>query len=196
MSQRAVVPRAPCRILVVDDDAAVREAVQKVLREAGYKSWTAADGAQGLEQLQVLKIDLLLLDLGLPVHHGWALFRRIKREHPALPVIVMTGQANQQNAGFEAGALLLIEKPLDAQRLLAAIREFSAALSEAGLRHQCVACESLGVDRSQPNASPETPPIEAWRTKHRRPSPRNQASSELVAGSATDPMDQRERTQT
>lgn len=196
MSQRAVLPQAPCRILVVDDDAAVREAVQKVLREAGYESWTAAHGAQGLEQLQVLKIDLLLLDLGLPVNDGWALFGRIKREHPALPVIVMTGQTNQRYAAFEAGALLLMEKPLDAQRLLAAIREFSAALSEAGARCPCVACESIGVDRSQPNALPETPAGAAWHTQHRRPSPRTQTSSELVAGPATDPMDQRERTQT
>lgn len=196
MSQRAVVPRAPCRILVLDDDAAVREAVQKVLREAGYESWTAAGGAQGLEQLQVLEIDLLLLDLGLPVNDGWALFGRIKRGYPALPVIVMTGQTNQRYAAFQAGALLLMEKPLDAQRLLAAIREFSAALSEAGARRQCVACESFEVDRSQPNAFPETPPGAAWRTKHQRPSPRNQTSSELVADPATDPMDRRERTQT
>ncbi len=124
MSARAVLPQAPCKILMVDDDAGVRESVQKVLREAGYESLTAADGTQALEQLELRKIDLLLLDLGLPVKNGWALFGRVKYEHPTLPVIVITGQPNQQFAASQAGARLLMEKPLDAQRLLTAIQEF------------------------------------------------------------------------
>ncbi|MCW5553637.1 MAG: response regulator [Verrucomicrobiae bacterium] len=130
MTDGTAVPQAPCRILVVDDDAGVRESVQKVLREAGYESLAAADGAEALERLKLRKVDLLLLDLGLPAKNGWVLLGQVQHAYPRLPVIVITGQTNQQSAAYESGARLLMEKPLDAQRLLDTIQKVLAEPAE------------------------------------------------------------------
>ncbi len=110
-------------ILLVDDDASVRESVEKVLRGAGYEVALAAGGLEGIVRAQVQPIDLVLLDIGLPNKNGWEACQHLKREHPTVPIIVITGQAGQFVSAVSSGAVALMEKPLDAQRLLHVIQE-------------------------------------------------------------------------
>jgi CheY-like chemotaxis protein len=110
-------------ILVVDDDASVRESVEKVLRGAGYEVALAAGGLEGIVRVQAQPIDLVLLDIGLPNKNGWEACQHLKREHPTVPIIVITGQAGQFKSAVASGAVALMEKPLDAQRLLHVIAE-------------------------------------------------------------------------
>jgi len=117
--------RAP-KVLVVDDDEAVRESIGMVLRAAGYAVQTATDGEQALEQFQEGRIDLLLLDLGLPVKTGWEVFERISTDFPTIPIIIMTGLSDQQFTALSAGASVLMEKPLDVVSLLRCIKELLA----------------------------------------------------------------------
>jgi len=119
-------PELAPRILVVDDDEAVRESIGMVLRAAGYGVLTAVDGQQALERVTENRIELLLLDLGLPVKSGWEVFERIATEQSTIPIIIMTGQPNQQFAALAAGASVLMEKPLDVVSLLRCIRELLA----------------------------------------------------------------------
>ncbi len=110
-------------ILVVDDDASVRASVNKVLRAAGYEVVQAAGGMEALVRLKAHAFDLVLLDIGLPNHDGWEICKHIVRHHPSLPIIVITGQEGQLYFALAAGATALMEKPLDAQRLLHLLEE-------------------------------------------------------------------------
>ena len=65
------------RILVVDDDPQIRASLRKVLRAEGYEVVLAADGQQGVEKFNAERIDLLLLDLNMPVKSGWDTFERL-----------------------------------------------------------------------------------------------------------------------
>ena len=107
------------KILIVDDDAAIREAMSKVLRAENYEVVLAAAG----EQFEAGEIDLLLLDLGLRTQNGWDVFEHLTSEHPLVPIIVLTGQASQYPLPVAAGVGAVMEKPLEVSRLLQTMQE-------------------------------------------------------------------------
>jgi two-component system, OmpR family, response regulator len=110
-------------ILVVEDDVSVRESVRKVLNDAGYEVALAAGGLEALARFASQPIDLVLLDIGLPNRNGWETCRHVAREYSKVPIIVITGQAGQFKSALAFGASALMEKPLDAQRLLGMLQE-------------------------------------------------------------------------
>jgi CheY-like chemotaxis protein len=110
-------------ILVVDDDASVRESVKKVLAGAGYEVVLAAGGLEAVAHFQSHPANLLLLDLGLPNQNGWETCRHFSEEHPRIPIILMTGQSGQFKSALSAGAAALMEKPLTADQLLHLIHQ-------------------------------------------------------------------------
>ena len=114
------------RVLVVDDDPSVRESLGKVLSGEGYEVALAADGQAALERFEQGAVDLLLLDLGLPIRNGWDTFERMTTRNPLMPVIIVTAQTDHYNVPVPAGVGALMEKPLDAPRLLQTIRELLA----------------------------------------------------------------------
>ncbi len=122
------------KVLVVDDDAPVRESVCKVLQQEGYETVRASDGPTALKQFATQPIDLLVLDLGLPVKSGWEVFEEITRKHPTLPIILITGQANKYRSAVAAGAGALLEKPLDVAALLEVMQELLAEPKERRLQ--------------------------------------------------------------
>lgn len=109
-------------ILVVDDDASVRESVNKVLGDAGYETVLAAGGLDAIVRVDSGSIDLVLLDIGLPTQSGWEICKHLSREHSNVPIIIMTGQTRQFKLAIDAGAAALMEKPLDAYELLHTIQ--------------------------------------------------------------------------
>jgi CheY-like chemotaxis protein len=125
------------KVLVVDDDASVRESMRKVLEDAGYKVALAADGQEAVEQFEGGHVDLLLLDIGLPVKNGWDAFERITNEAPVLPIIIITGQASQHDMAVAAGIGALMEKPLDVTDLLNTMQKLLAEPIEIRLRRLC-----------------------------------------------------------
>jgi two-component system response regulator VicR len=98
------------RVLVVDDDRPVREALSKVLRQEGYDVVLAADGQEALEEFKSGKVDLLLLDLGLPIRSDWDAFERITTENPLMPIIIISGQTSQYDIAAAAAQLLKRQK--------------------------------------------------------------------------------------
>jgi DNA-binding response OmpR family regulator len=111
------------KILVVDDESSIREALSKVLRAEDYDVISTDNGQEATEKLGSEQIDLLLLDIGMPVKNGWDTLKWLAEVNPLLPVIIITGRHAQRELAEKMGADALMEKPLDVPRLLQTIRE-------------------------------------------------------------------------
>jgi len=123
-------------ILVVDDDQAIRRTLELHLGEEGFAVETAADGHEGVHKALRPDVDLVLLDLRLPRIEGFEVLKRLKRERPALPVIVVTAYDDMQTAieAIRHGAVDHLGKPLDLEELDGVIRRSLeiADLAESG----------------------------------------------------------------
>jgi len=122
------------KILVVDDECSIRDALSKVLRAEGYEIVLAENGQDAIKKLVQEPIDLLLLDLGLPVKDGWGTLRWLAQVNPLLPVIIITGRWKQSERAAAARADVLMEKPLDVPVLLQIIHELLQEPAEARVR--------------------------------------------------------------
>jgi len=112
------------RILIVDDEAGIRDSLETLLGLEGFRVDLAADGREGLDQLARHSYDLMLLDLALPGESGIDLLPRIKSLVPDLPVILITAYGTVGNVvdAMRAGASNFVQKPWDNEKLLADIR--------------------------------------------------------------------------
>jgi CheY-like chemotaxis protein len=119
---------AAARILVVDDDVDIRDATRLVLEHNGYLVVAASNGEEALRLLQDGPVDLILLDMMMPVMDGWG-FRRSQPDGPAfvkIPVIVLTGDGRASSKAAAIGAAGYLRKPLDLDDLLATIARHCA----------------------------------------------------------------------
>jgi DNA-binding NtrC family response regulator len=112
------------RILIIDDEAAIRESLDTLLSLEGFTVSAAGDGRSGMDLLAGNEYDLLLLDLALPGESGIDLLPRIKEMQPQLPVIMITAFGTVGNVvdAIRAGAENFVQKPWDNEKLLADIR--------------------------------------------------------------------------
>ncbi|MCO5168428.1 MAG: response regulator [Planctomycetes bacterium] len=112
-------------LLLVEDDADIREVLAELLVDEGYEVETAPDGRAALEALRRRAgWGLVLLDLMMPVMDGWA-FRRAQLDDPALaaiPVVVLSGAADLPRTASALGLAEAVQKPFELEALLAAIR--------------------------------------------------------------------------
>jgi CheY-like chemotaxis protein len=103
------------RILIAEDEEPVRILVARALAEDGHETATAADGAEALDRLQSddTPFDLLLTDIRMPVMDGLALALAVARDFPTLPIMLMTGYADQRERASSLEALIrdVIAKP-------------------------------------------------------------------------------------
>jgi DNA-binding NtrC family response regulator len=114
-------------ILVIDDDAAVRGSVRRLLERAGHTVFEAADGAAGIRLLSAESVALVLTDIYMPGQDGFATLRRLRREWPKVKVITMSGGTRAGPADLNAdaaamGAARTLSKPFDPEDLIDAVR--------------------------------------------------------------------------
>ena len=114
-------PGEKATILLADDDPAIRQILYRLLVDEGYHVITAANGEEAIELVVMAEIDLLLLDLNMPVKDGWTAFEQISTNYPSLPVILITARPNQLFPAIASGAGALLEKPLDFTQLFLTI---------------------------------------------------------------------------
>ena len=121
------------RILLVDDDPTVRDSLNDVLVAEGYFVIPVENGQQALDLANPLPVDLVLLDLNMPVKNGWDTFERFTADHPLIPIIIITARPNQLFTAVSAGAGALLEKPMDIPTLLRTMEMLLAETAEQRL---------------------------------------------------------------
>src|SRR5215218_3904921 len=114
-------PESRRRILIVDDDARLREFVRVNLEMEGYQVREASSADEGLEALDEEPPDLILLDVMMPHVDGWEMLRRVQERHGVgtIPVIMFSGKVDEETLKHAAarGAQGFIGKPFDPQQL-------------------------------------------------------------------------------
>ncbi len=121
------------KILLVDDDAAIRRILMRLLTEEDYLVLTAANGVEALVLAESAKFDLVLLDLNMPVKDGWETFEQLTSRHPLMPIILITARPNQFFPALASGVGAFLEKPLDFTRLFETIHELLEESEETRL---------------------------------------------------------------
>jgi CheY-like chemotaxis protein len=118
-------------ILVIDDDPAVLLLFKQFLENAGYSVELAADGKNGMETMGRRKPDLIITDIMMPEMDGLELLMEIKRHHPEIPVIAISGGMKILPVSFlhhaeKFGARRVFQKPVELSTLLRAVQELLA----------------------------------------------------------------------
>jgi DNA-binding NtrC family response regulator len=108
------------RILIADDELNIRKVLSALLRREGYEVLTAKDGQEAMELLQAGKVQVVITDLKMPIMDGLEVLRFVQRNHPQIPVIIITAHGSIDNAvaALKNGALDYITKPFDKTNLL------------------------------------------------------------------------------
>jgi DNA-binding NtrC family response regulator len=133
MSEAAVIVRqnsgersvpAAGSVLIIDDEAAIRESLETLLELEGYGVESASTGEEGLARIGERSFDLVLLDLALPDRNGLDLLAEIHLQDPGLSIIMVTAYGTVENAvkAMQAGAANFVQKPWDNEKLLADVR--------------------------------------------------------------------------
>ena len=101
------------KILITEDESALRVFVARALRLDGHETHEAGDGAEGLEKLSTTQFDLLLSDIRMPVMDGIELAHQAAERHPSLKILLMTGYAEQRERADDLASKIIdvVQKP-------------------------------------------------------------------------------------
>ena len=149
------------KILIIDDEASLRQTFTRILRQAGHQVTTAADGEEAFKRLVGDAYDLAFLDIRLPGMDGMAVLKQIHQHYPNLPVILFTGHASLQSAveAIRLGATDYLTKPIAPEALLA--RTQKALAQQATYRRRREIQEQIAALQEELKAldeSPDNPP--------------------------------------
>ena len=135
------------RILVVDDEVAIRDLIKEVLQLAGFEVSTCEDGLTALNLIRREKFDLIILDVNLPKLDGFALLQKVRESAPAQPIILISARTDKEDVthGLRLGADDYIRKPFGIEELVLRV--------ENRLRRESSAVElifgPIGLNESQ-----------------------------------------------
>ena len=155
------------RILVVDDERAVRESLQRALELEGYEIELAADGREALARLEngEPQPDAVILDVLMPVIDGLEVCRRLRRQGNRVPVLMLTARDEIENrvAGLDAGADDYVPKPFALEELVARIRALLRRTT--GTSDDILRFADLELDSGTREVRRNGDPIELTRTE-------------------------------
>jgi two-component system response regulator MprA len=156
----------PTRILVVDDEPAVQQALGRALTLERYEVAHAADGHQALERLGADTYDAVILDVSMPHLDGLEVCRRLRGAGDRVPVLMLTarGEIDDRVAGLDAGADDYLVKPFALRELMARLRALLRRTGEDG-GEQTLAFEDLCLDRLAHEAFRGERPLQLTRTE-------------------------------
>ena len=119
------------RVLLVDDDRSVLEALGGVIEAEGFEVVRAANGHEALQKFRQESMDIVLLDLNMPVKSGWDTFEGLTTVNPFLPIVIITARADAHSEAATRGIAALMQKPLNIPALLKKMRDL---LAEAAVK--------------------------------------------------------------
>lgn len=150
------------RILVVEDEYAMRRALEDTLRAAGYRVLVAADGEEGLKRAAEEKPDLVLLDVMLPRLDGFEVAAALRRLGTDQPILMLTakGTVEDRVQGLDAGADDYLVKPFSTDELLARVRALLRRSRREGGRWLTIDLGDVRVDFARQTATRRGEPLE------------------------------------
>lgn len=132
-SESPATPGRSLRILVVDDEARVRETLALVLRREGHQVACAPSGRAALDHIENgLTVDVVLTDLGMPDVNGWCVARSAKQHWPEVPVGLVTGWGDDESLGSAADRAtvdFILAKPVDRRTLTDTLARWARPLA-------------------------------------------------------------------
>ena len=136
------------RILIADDDRAIRESLDRALTLEGYETVAVADGAAALEELRQRPVDLIVLDLMMPNIDGITVCRVLRTEKDATPILMLTARTETSDRveGLDAGADDYLAKPFALDELLARIRALLRRHSRDDETSSVLVLDNLVID--------------------------------------------------
>jgi two-component system response regulator MprA len=155
-------------VLLVEDDPAVRGAVERALRHAGHQPALATDGVRALEQATAVPYDAVILDLGLPGLDGLEVCRRLRASGNQVPVLMLTARAavSERVSGLDAGADDYLVKPFALDELLARLRALERRTPTTGQGRGQLRFGDLVLDRDAMTCMRGTREIQLSRTEY------------------------------
>ncbi|KAB2349089.1 response regulator transcription factor [Actinomadura rudentiformis] len=164
---------APARILIVDDEPAVRESLVRSLEFEGYAVTEAADGAMALDRVSRDEPDLVVLDVLMPRMDGLTACRRMRAQGATMPVLMLTARdmVGDRVTGLDAGADDYLVKPFELDELLARIRALlrrsaMAAPAGGGPAEEILTFDDLRMDTLTREVTRAGKPLELTRTEY------------------------------
>jgi two-component system, OmpR family, response regulator MprA len=154
------------RVLVVDDERAVRDSLRRALELEGYEVDLAVDGQEALDRLEAgVDPDAVILDVLMPAVDGLEVCRRLRTSGSRLPVLMLTARAEVENrvAGLDAGADDYVTKPFALEELLARLRALLRRTSNGS--GETLRFADLELDPGTREVSRGSEPIELTRTE-------------------------------
>ena len=155
------------RVLVVEDEAALRETLKTRLVEAGFTVDIAQDGEEGLFAGMEYPLDVAIIDLGLPKLAGLEVIRRLRAARKAYPILILTARDNWQDKveGLQAGADDYVPKPFHFEEVLARLQ---ALLRRAGgWASPELKCGAITLDTRAQTVSVESQAVELTTFEYR-----------------------------
>ncbi|MEV0306886.1 response regulator transcription factor [Nonomuraea fuscirosea] len=160
----------PARLLVVDDEPALREALQSSLEFEGYKVVTAVDGQEALDAVATDSYDAVLLDVMMPRLDGLTACRRLRASGNHIPVLMLTARdaVGDRVSGLDAGADDYLVKPFELDELLARVRALlrRGALSAGTPEGDSLSYGDLRMDPSTREATRGERRLDLTRTEY------------------------------
>src|SRR5687768_14940668 len=123
------------RILVIDDEAAIRDSLRMILEYEDYQFTGAASGQEGIALVQRDRPDLVMLDIKMPGMDGMEVLRKLRAHDETLPIVMISGHGGSAAAveAIKAGALDFLDKPLSSERVIVTLQN---ALKQSELKEQ------------------------------------------------------------
>jgi two-component system nitrogen regulation response regulator NtrX len=140
-------PRFSSTVIIVDDEASIRQSLGNALEDEGFRVRAVGDGEKALEAIRDDDLDLVLLDIWLPGRDGIEVLEQIKKERPDLPVIMISGHGTVETAvrSTKLGAFDFIEKPLSLDKVILTINH-AIELSRITREYKRLHREVMGED--------------------------------------------------
>ena len=162
-------------VLVVDDDAHIREVARFALARAGYSVELAADGAAALARIELHAPDLVVLDVLMPELDGLALCRRLRTQHHRVPIVFLSSRSEEADRvlGLDLGADDYLTKPFSPRELVARIGAVlrrtspSAELAPVPAARPVLAIGDVAIDRDRHEVSVAGSPLDVTATELR-----------------------------